>query len=118
MEWYHYLLIYFGGMFIQILFGIIQSRMIASGVTQLEDQWREKAKMHNSFLDLNVMPSEYISYSFFWFMIWPVVLIAIFWDKVVMTLDEPTSKKNKLIEDAEKDKLDLKEFVTKKQKLK
>lgn len=114
MQWYHYLFIYLGGMFIQILFGIIQSKMIASGVTQLEDQWREKAKMHNSFLGLNVMPSEYISYSFFWFVIWPFVIIALFWDNVVMKLDDPKKKPNSLIKDAEQEKLDLKEFVKKK----
>lgn len=114
MEWYHYLFIYLGGMFVQILFSIIQSRMIASGVTQIEDQWRDKAKMHNSFLGLEIMPSEYVSYSFVWFLVWPAILITLFWDNAVMSLDDPKKKPNSLIKDAEEEKLDLKEFVKKK----
>lgn len=114
MEWYHYLLIYLGGMFIQILFGVIQSKMIASGVTQLENRWQDRTKMHNSFLGLEVMPSEYITFSFFWFIIWPFVLVGLFWDNVVISLDDPKKKPNPLIKDAEEEKLDLKEFVKKK----
>ena len=105
------LVIYIAGFLLNVLAAIIQSRMIASGVTQVDRDRLGKAKdMHNSLLGFGIMPSWWIVLGFFWFIVWPVLLIVYF----ILSLDDPEPNKNKLIEEAEEQGLDLREFVKKK----
>ncbi len=108
------LIIYFSGIALHLLGAIIQSRMIASGVTQVErytEDYEDGRKMHNSFLGLEWMPTEWLMTGSFWFLAWPVVLIGQF----IYWLDNPKAKKNKLIKEAEEQGLELKEFVKKRE---
>ena len=102
------LVIYIAGFLLNALAAIIQSKMIASGVTQVDrNRFGEVKDMHNSFLGVEIMPSYWIMIGLFWFIAWPVLLIIHF----ILSLDDPKPRKNKLIEDAEEQGLELKEFV-------
>ena len=104
------LIIYVFGVLINLLAAFIQSRMISSGVTQVErDRHGEAKEMHNSFLNQELMPSLWIVIGLFWLIAWPAYLVV----SLVDSLDCPKPKKNKLIEEAEDQGLDLKEFVKK-----
>ena len=104
------LIIYIAGVCLNLLGAIIQSRMIASGVTQVEvDRHGDVKEMYNSFLGQEIMPSWWIVIGLFWFIAWPAYLLM----NIVSSLDNPKPKKNKLIEEAEEQGLELKEFVKK-----
>ena len=105
------LIVYGVGILLHILIAVIQSKRIASGVTQIEEnKWQETYEIYNGFLGIDFKPSKIIAMSPFWPLIWPIFLIYVFWI-AVEKLDSPTSKKNKLIKEAEEEGLDLKEFV-------
>ena len=105
------IVIYIIGLCINLLGAIIQSRMISSGVTQVDrDRHGDMKGMHNSFLGLEIMPSWWVVIGLIWFVAWPAYLIMI----LVNSLDSPKPRKNKLIEEAEEQGLELKEFVKKK----
>jgi len=104
------IIIYVIGLCLNLLGAIIQSRMISSGVTQVEkDRHGDMKEMHNSFLGQEIMPSWWIVIGLFWFLAWPVYLVM----TIVDSLDNPKPKRNKLIEEAEEQGLELKEFVKK-----
>lgn len=112
---------------IQIFIGFLQSMSIQSGDSQIDPEMYERTTdssaekvpgVINGVFGVDWMPSHII----LWAIFAPLILFLIIIKSIVNLiqnwlcyLDTPSEiRKNKLIKEAEKEKLDLKEFVKKK----